>query len=84
MYDRIEDLPPSIREALPEPAQEVYRAEYNRALQKLSAGEPEPSIASCVARAHASARLAVQRNFEQDSSGRWHPQPIGDYMHKPS
>jgi hypothetical protein len=39
-YDRIDQLPEHIREELPEPAQELYLAAYNRALEKARAIRP--------------------------------------------
>ena len=80
MYTSIDELPASIRESLSEDAQELYRAEYNRAWENLAPGDLQKGRVSCIAKAHGAARIAVQEKFEQDENGRWHKHPIGDYM----
>ncbi len=79
MYSTIEELPSSIRESLPEKAQELYRAAYNRVWEKLTVGETtaDPSAAS---QAHEAARLAVDAEFDQHGNGEWHHEPVGEEM----
>lgn len=79
MYSTIDELPSSIRESLPEKAQELYRAAYNRVWEKLTLGETtaDPSAS---AQAHEAARLAVEAEFDQHESGEWRRRPVGDEM----
>jgi len=62
-YARNEDLPPSIRRALPEHAQDIYRAAFNNAWQQYQDGE---------AAAHRIAWSAVKRKYEK-VGGAWVP-----------
>lgn len=80
MYTRNEELPHSIRNALPSSAQEVYRAAYNRVLEKLTTGEAAIEETTAIAQAHEAARLAVEAEFEQDDRGHWHRDPVGEDM----
>ncbi len=61
-YQTLEDLPGSVREHLPEHAQEIYRAAFNHAWDEYGHDE---------ARAHRVAWGAVEKECHKDSSGRW-------------
>jgi cation transport regulator ChaB len=78
-FRSIQDLPRLIRTSLPEEAQEVYRAAFNRSWEKLSAGEAE-NQQEITAEAHKAARQAVEYQFSQDDAGNWHRDPIGEEM----
>jgi cation transport regulator len=66
-YDKVGDLPGSVRDNLPSHAQEIYRAAYNSAWDEYSHDE---------ARAHRVAWGAVERVYEKDArSGEWKPKP---------
>lgn len=79
MFQSIQDLPALIRSALPEEAQELYRAAYNRTWEKLAAGE-EQNVKKITAESHKAARLAVGYEFSQDDEGAWHQDPVGAEM----
>ncbi len=61
-YKSIKDLPGSVRENLPEHAQEIYRAAFNSAWDEYGHDE---------ARAHRVAWGAVEKEYHKDKQGRW-------------
>ncbi len=62
-YDRLSDLPDSVRDHLPKHAQEIYRAAYNSAWNEYDHDEE---------RAHRVAWAAVKNKYEKDEkSGDW-------------
>jgi cation transport regulator len=79
-YDRIDQLPEHIREELPEPAQELYLAAYNRALEKARAMHIEASDAELANIADQAALLKVEEEYQRDERGHWHKDPIGKNM----
>ncbi|MDP9371901.1 MAG: ChaB family protein [Chloroflexota bacterium] len=62
-YQRLQDLPESVREHLPEHAQEIFRAAFNNAEEEY--GEEE--------RAFRVAWAAVKHKYEKGEDGNWHP-----------
>jgi cation transport regulator len=60
-YDELTDLPDKVRNDLPKPAQEIYRAAYNSAEEQY--GEEE--------RAHRVAWSAVENEYEKNENGNW-------------
>jgi cation transport regulator len=63
-YQKLTDLPDSVREHLPKHAQEIYRAAYNSAEEQY--GEES--------RAHRVAWSAVENKYKKDEeSGDWVP-----------
>ncbi|MCC7449991.1 MAG: ChaB family protein [Anaerolineae bacterium] len=63
-YNSIRDLPESVREHLPEHAQEIYRAAYNSAWEAYNSDEE---------RAHRVAWAAVKHQYDKDEqTGQWH------------
>src|SRR3712207_6538807 len=60
-YDKLSDLPDSVRNNLPEHAQEIYRAAFNSAEEQY--GEEE--------RAHRVAWSAVEQKYEKNQQGDW-------------
>ena len=60
-YDKLTDLPDSVRNNLPKHAQEIYRAAYNSAEDQY--GEEE--------RAHRVAWSAVENKYEKNDQGNW-------------
>ena len=63
-YEKLGDLPDSVRDKLPKHAQEIYRAAYNSAEEQY--GEED--------RAHRVAWSAVKNKYEKDEeSGEWVP-----------
>ena len=60
-YEKLTDLPDSVRNNLPEHAQEIYKEAYNSAEEQY--GEES--------RAHRVAWSAVERKYEKDENGNW-------------
>ncbi len=61
-YDKIDDLPESVREHLPKHAQEIYRAAFNSAWNEYGHDE---------ARAHRVAWGAVEKEYHKNDEGSW-------------
>ena len=55
-YDKLTDLPDSVRNNLPEHAQEIYKEAYNSAEEE---------------RAHRVAWSAVEQKYEKNDQGNW-------------
>jgi cation transport regulator len=63
-YEKLTDLPDSVRDNLPKHAQEIYQAAYNSAEEQYDEEE----------RAHRVAWSAVKNKYEKDEeSGEWVP-----------
>jgi cation transport regulator len=60
-YEELTDLPDSVRDNLPEHAQEIYRAAFNSAEEQYD----EES------RAHRVAWSAVEQKYEKNEEGEW-------------
>lgn len=66
-YQKLADLPESVRNNLPRHAQEIYRAAFNNAWDEYNHDE---------ARAHRVAWGAVERDYERDDgTGTWRKKP---------
>lgn len=64
-YKSVRELPESVREYLPEKAQEIYREAFNSAWETYRHEE---------ARAHRVAWAAVKHQYEKDEkTGKWKP-----------
>lgn len=62
-YQQMSDLPDSVREHLPQHAQEIYRAAYNNAWEEYNHEEE---------RAHRVAWAAVKHQYQKnESTGQW-------------
>lgn len=77
MYRSTDDLPEDLKEELPRRARELYRAAYNRVIGKRTTGNGRDNE-ELQSTAHDAGMLAVNAEFIQDDSGRWHRDPIGD------
>jgi cation transport regulator len=64
-YQKIEDLPESVKEHLPKHAQEIFRAAFNSATQEY--GEEETAFKV--------AWSAVKHKYEKGDDGNWHETP---------
>lgn len=64
-YGANSDLPASVRDHLPEHAQDIYREAFNHAYAA-HAGEADRER-----RAHMIAWAAVKRRYEKDARGQW-------------
>ena len=68
-YQKIHELPDSVREHLPEHAQEIYRAAFNSAWEEYCHDEE---------RAHRVAWAAVKHEYEKDEhTGQWKRKETG-------
>jgi cation transport regulator len=74
-YLDLDDLPPSLREELPEDAQRMYLAVYRRVWETtaMSGERADPKLDET---AHEAAMLEVQRRYEKDDEGRWVQAPV--------
>ncbi len=71
-YQQLEDLPESVRDNLPEHAQEIYRAAYNSAWDQYDKPEERRQGHSREETAHAVAWSAVEQKYQKDAqSGKW-------------
>ena len=71
-YDKISELPDSVRDSLPNHAQEIYQAAYNSAWEQYDEPEERRDDASREETAHRVAWAAVKRDYEKEEvSGRW-------------
>ena len=61
-YDRLSDLPDSVRDNLPKHAQEIYKEAYNSAWDQYGHEED---------RAHRVAWGAVERKYHKNDEGKW-------------
>ncbi|MFO7640191.1 MAG: ChaB family protein [Candidatus Competibacteraceae bacterium] len=82
MYTQLSELPPSIREELPELAQELYRVSYNRAIEKNRASETNMNEADLAETAHKLAWRKVLEEYQKDEQGGWRQNPIDEYIDK--
>jgi cation transport regulator ChaB len=76
-YRNLEDLPQALRNELPELAQRLYLAVYQRVWETTSMGG-EKSEDELADTAHEAAMLEVQRRFDKDEQGNWVQAPVGD------
>lgn len=77
MYRSVDELPGEVRQSLPQPAWELYRAVYNRVIEKRGDAGESDEIAKT---AHRAGMLAVHAEFRRDADGRWHHEPVGEQM----
>ena len=71
-YKQLNDLPDSVRDNLPEHAQEIYRAAFNSAWEQYDRPEERRGGRSREETAHAVAWSAVEQKYAKDSkTGKW-------------
>jgi cation transport regulator len=71
-YDKISELPDSVRDNLPRHAQEIYMEAFNSAWKQYDKPEERRGDASRAETAHKVAWSAVKRVYEKDEeSGEW-------------
>lgn len=70
-YDQLRDLPDSIRDNLPQGAQEIYLAAFNNAWDQYVDPEDRQGGASREETAHKVAWAAVKQEYEKGDEGRW-------------
>lgn len=84
IYTTVTDLPQTIRNELPEHAQEIYRAAYNLTVEEHRASGQNPDEGELHETADQAAWMRVQMEYDRDDSGEWRRIAIGDHMHKGS
>ncbi len=71
-YDRIDDLPDSVKNNLPKHAQEIYRAAFNSAWQEYDKPQERRGGADREETAHKVAWAAVKKEYDKDDkTGEW-------------
>ena len=70
-YDRVDDLPESVRNNLPKHAQEIYKEAFNGAFDQYKDPGDRRGDASREETAHKVAWAAVKDKYRKDDSGRW-------------
>jgi cation transport regulator len=70
-YDRVSDLPDSVRNNLPKHAQEIYMEAYNSAWDQYKDPEDRRGDATREETAHRVAWSAVKNDYEKGDDGRW-------------
>jgi cation transport regulator len=70
-YDKISDLPDSVKDNLPKHAQEIYKEAYNSAWDQYDDPEERRGDASREETAHRVAWAAVKKKYEKNDDGKW-------------
>lgn len=70
-YQNLSDLPDSVRNNLPEHAQEIYLEAFNNAHDQYDRPEERRGDASREETAHRVAWAAVKKVYEKNDDGRW-------------
>jgi cation transport regulator len=71
-YDKISELPDSVKDNLPKHAQEIYMEAYNSAWDQYEEPEERRGDASREETAHKVAWSAVKKKYEKDEkTGEW-------------
>lgn len=70
-YQNLADLPDSVRDNLPEHAQDIYMEAYNSAWDEYDAPSERRGDASREETAHKVAWSAVKKVYEKNDEGRW-------------
>lgn len=70
-YDKITELPDSVRDHLPKHAQEIYKEAYNSSWDEYKDAEDRRGDASREEVAHKVAWSAVKAKYEKSDNGDW-------------
>jgi cation transport regulator len=70
-YKKVSELPDSVRDNLPEHAQDIYKEAYNSAWDEYKDAEDRRGDASREETAHRVAWGAVKNKYEKGENGRW-------------
>jgi len=70
-YEKLDALPDSVRNNLPEHAQEIYMKTFNNAWEEYSDPEERRGSSSREEAAHKVAWAAVKKEYKKDTSGKW-------------
>jgi cation transport regulator len=71
-YDKLSDLPDSVKDNVPKHAQEIYKEAYNSAWEQYDEPEERRGDASREETAHKVAWAAVKKQYEKGDDGKWH------------
>lgn len=74
-YDRLEDLPESVRNSLPRHAQEIYMRAFNSAWEQYADPEKRRGDDTREETAHKVAWAAVKQGYVRGSEGNWQRKP---------
>lgn len=74
-YDRLEDLPDSVRNSLPRHAQEIYMRAFNSAWEQYADPEKRRGDDTREETAHKVAWAAVKQEYVRGSEGNWQRKP---------
>ena len=81
-YQTVHDLPESVRDNLPEHAQEIYMEAFNSAWEQYDEPEERRADATREETAHKVAWSAVKRKYEKDEgTGLGRPKDTGQHKH---
>jgi cation transport regulator len=70
-YDSVKELPESVRDNLPNHAQEIYKEAYNSAWDQYDKPGERRGDASREETAHKVAWSAVKKEYEKGDDGKW-------------
>lgn len=71
-YDRLSDLPDSVRDHVPKHAQEIYKEAFNSAWQHYKDPDDRRGDATREETAHRVAWAAVKDKYAKGDDGQWH------------
>lgn len=72
-YNNTSELPDSVRNVLPDHAQDIYKEAFNSAYDQYDTQEERRGDDSREEVAHKVAWSAVKKSYEKGSDGDWHP-----------
>lgn len=70
-YKTRNELPESVKDNIPQHAQDIYKAAYNSAWEQYKDPEDRKGDADCEETAHKVAWAAVKEQYHKDASGHW-------------
>lgn len=71
-YDRITELPDSVKDNVPKHAQEIYKEAFNSAWDEYKDADARRGDASREETAHKVAWSAVKHKYEKGDDDKWH------------
>ena len=71
-YERITDLPDSVKDNLPRHAQEIYKEAFNSAYDRYDKPSERRGDAGREETAHKVAWSAVKKDYEKGDDDKWH------------
>ncbi|HRJ06445.1 MAG TPA: putative cation transport regulator ChaB [Candidatus Saccharibacteria bacterium] len=71
-YSNLNELPDSVKNVLPEHAQDIYKEAFNSAWDQYDTPEERRDNADREETAHRVAWAAVKQKYEKGDDGKWH------------